>query len=53
MKNTISEMKSILEGINRVDETKDWISNIEDRVAEDTQLEQQQKKKESKKMKIA
>ena len=39
MKNTIFEMKSTLERINRLDEAKDQISDIEDGVVEDTQSE--------------
>ena len=39
MKTTISEIKSTLEGINRVDEKEDQIGNIEDGIAEDTQSE--------------
>ena len=39
MKNTISKMKNTLERINEVDKTEDWISNIEDGVAKDTQSE--------------
>ena len=32
MKDTISEMKNTLEGISsRLDETKDWMSNSEDK----------------------
>ena len=42
MKNT-SEMKSILEGINRVDK-EDQTTNIEDGEAKDTQSEWQGKK---------
>ena len=37
MKNAISEMKSILEGINRVDEVEDWITDIKDGEVKDTQ----------------
>ena len=39
MKNTITEMKNTLEGINiggtqhLIDEAEDWISNLEDKVA--------------------
>ena len=41
MKNAISEMKNTLEGINsRLDEGKDQI-NLKDKVAENTQSEQQ------------
>ena len=45
----ITERKNTLEGINsRLDEVEDWISNLEDKVAEDTQSEQQQEKKDPK-----
>ena len=30
MKNTLSEMKTILEGINRAEEEEDWTTDIED-----------------------
>ena len=42
--NIIYEMKTTLEGINGVNETENRISNIVDRVAENTQSEQQQQK---------
>ena len=43
MKNTITETKNILEGMNsRLDGTEDWTSNLEGKVAENTQLEQQE-----------
>ena len=39
-------MKNTLEGINsRVDEAEDWVNNLENKVAENTQLKQQKKKK--------
>ena len=39
-------MKNILEGINNIlDEAGDQISNLEDKVVEDTKSEQQKKKK--------
>ena len=41
MKNTIFEIKSKLEGIaNRLDETEDQISELEDKVERNTQVEQ-------------
>ena len=43
MKNTLSEMKSILEGIRRVEEKEDRNTDIEDGEAKDTQPEQQEK----------
>ena len=51
MKNKITEMKITLQGMNsRLDKAEDWVSNLKDKVAENTQSEQQ---KESKKMRIA
>ena len=48
MKNTMSEMKSTLEGINsRLDEAEDWINHLEDKIAENIQSEQQKRKRES------
>lgn len=44
-------MKSTLEGINRMDKTKDQNSDIENGVAEDIQSEQQQEKRIQKKTK--
>ena len=40
MKNTITEMKNTLEGINRLCDTEEWISELEDRVVEITDAEQ-------------
>ena len=37
--NTLSEMKSIVEGINQVEEEEDWNTNIENEKAKDTQPE--------------
>ena len=37
IKNTASEMKNMLEGLNRLDEAEDQISDLVDRVAENTQ----------------
>lgn len=46
MKNTKTKMKDILEGINsRLGEAEDWISELEDKVAVNTQLEQQKEKR--------
>ena len=39
MKNALSEMKSILEGINRVNKEEDQTTNIEDGEAKNTQSE--------------
>ena len=44
MKNTLSEMKSILDGINGVDKEEDQTINIEDGEAKDTQKEWQKKR---------
>ena len=44
MKNTISEMKNMLEGINSRLKGGDRISNLEDRGEENTQLQQQKEK---------
>ena len=44
MKNILSEMKSILNGINRVNK-EDQTTNIEGRKAKDTQSEWQEKRK--------
>ena len=46
MKKTI-EMNDTLEGINRLAEAEYQISNLEDNKAENTQLEQQTKKKKN------
>ena len=43
MKNTLSELKGILVGINTVGEEEGWNTDIEDREAKDTQSEQQEK----------
>ena len=48
LKNKIMEMKNSLEGINsRVDDTEEWISNLDERLEEITQAKQ---KKELKRM---
>ena len=45
-------MKNTLEGINiTLDEAEDWIGDLEDRIAKNTQLEQH-KEKSIKKMRI-
>ena len=47
----ITKMKNILQGINsRLNEAEDLISNLENKVAENIQSEQQTKKKLIKKM---
>ena len=46
MKNTITEMKNPLEGINsRVNDTEEWTSKLEDRVVEITDSEQKKGKR--------
>ena len=46
LKNTITEMKNILEGINsRLGDTEECISNLEDRIMEVIQSKQPKKKK--------
>lgn len=45
LKNTITEMKNTLEGINsRLNDTENWISNLEGRRLEITQSESKKKK---------
>lgn len=49
LKSTINEMKNIVKGINsRLENTEEQISNLEDRVIESTQVEQQEKKNKKK-----
>ena len=46
MKNTITEMKNTLEVISsRVDEVEDWVSNLEGKIAENTQQKEKRIKK--------
>ena len=46
MKNTISELKNIVEGIkSRLDEAKDQISDLEDNVGINTKKEQKEEKR--------
>ena len=46
MKNTITEMKNTLEGINsRINNTEEWISELEDRAVEIADAEQRGKKR--------
>ena len=53
MKNTITEMKYTLEGINsRITEAEEWIIDLENRMVEFTATEQN-KEKEWKEMKTA
>ena len=50
MKYTITEMKNTLEGINsRLDDTKEQISKLEDRVMENTEAKQKKDKSKNKK----
>ena len=51
MSNTITELKTTLEGINsRITETEEWISDLEYRMVEITAMEQN-KEKQWKKLK--
>ena len=52
MNNTITEMKNTLEGISRITETEEWISDLENRMVEFTAAEQNKEKKR-KEMKTA
>ena len=46
MKNIISEIKNTLEGINsRLNESEEWISEFEDKVVDNTQLEKQKQQR--------
>ena len=46
MKNTITEIKNTLEGItNRLDDTAEWISKLEDRIVEITEAEQKKERR--------
>ena len=46
MKNTISEIKNTLEGINsRITEAEEWISQLQDRMVEITAAEQNKEKR--------
>ena len=46
MKNTITEMKNTLEGLNsRLNDTEEWISELEDRIVEITANEQKKEKR--------
>ena len=46
MKNTITEMKNTLEGINnRMSEAEEWINDLEDRMAEIIATEQNKEKR--------
>ena len=46
IKNTITQMKNTSEGLNiRLDEAEDQISNLNDKVAENFQSEQQKEKR--------
>ena len=49
MKNTITKMKNTLEISSILDEAEDQISNLGEKVAENTQSEQQQEKRIQKK----
>ena len=46
MNNTITEMKTILEGIkSRITEAEEWISDLEDRMVEFTAVEENKEKR--------
>ena len=46
MNNTITEMKSTLEGINsRITEAEEWISDLENKTVEFTAVEQNKEKR--------
>ena len=45
MNSTMSEMKNTLEGINRITEAEEWISEVEDRVVEITATETNKEKR--------
>ena len=46
MKNTITEMKNALHGINsRLENAEEWISNLEEREVEITKLNSKEKRK--------
>lgn len=52
MKNTLTEIKNSLEGIDsRLEEAENWINDLEDKVAENAQLEQWKKEKKNQKYK--
>ena len=41
MKNSITKIKNTLEGINRLKEAEEWMSNPKDRVMESNQAEKE------------
>ena len=46
MNNTITEMKNTLEGINgRITEAEEWISDLEDKIVEISNAEQNKEKR--------
>ena len=45
MNNTINEIKNFLEGINRITETEERISDLEDKIVEITTEEQNKEKR--------
>ena len=49
MNNTITEVKNIPQGINRITEAEEWISELEDRLIEAIAEEQNKEKKWKKK----
>ena len=48
MSNAINEIKSTLEGINRITEAEDRISDVEDRMVEINEAERKRKKNQKK-----
>ena len=48
VKHTLTEVKNALEGTDRVDDTEGWISELEDRVMEITEAEQERKQNQKK-----
>ena len=45
MNNTINEIKNSLQGINRITEAEEWISDVEDKIVEITTAEQNKEKR--------
>ena len=54
IKNAVSEINNTLEGVNSgLDESENWINDLEDKVEKNTQAEQQKEKKWFKKLRRA
>ena len=45
MNNTITKMKNSLQGINRITEAEEWISDVEDKIVEITTAEHNKEKR--------